>query len=832
MTMFNPDDFINNVLNGEEEEKRRDLQGYDEATLRHMWRAEAITEEQWKAELVARGASAQQAATEIAIAKNVGLSTAAATKGQLTASEAAAVSAIKSVPVAAPSTPTPAAPPPVGGGLGALTGGLLGPVQSSALTGGPNFVGGPSPHILFNGQQYPLPAGTTEDSPIVQVTINDLNRKASASGQASGTPTSSAVQPSGGYGSQPSSAYKTSSSSGGGGSSASSSSAAPKAPPAPLRNSAADLATRGAVKVGSTPVLEGQQYRKVNEVVEAQDGQWYVVDPQGTPVSGPHPNQTQANTANVYSDLGPAVTSNKYAAIGEMAQQGANRPRISAGSGQDATISIDDIIGASSARGTEKGDFMGSLQSDYGPLDITKGGIADYGGLRDVSNADNDAMMYSGRTGTESGEIGIGASAIQQSGTNYGSQFHTALAPYLSQSQINRIDPSKYDQIALNVNALREQNLLNQADTDATKSYQASNYTALTGDPYEMDLLPEPMAFGGQIATGFGRAANMARQPMMSRPRMQQQPQIHPGGMPNPYANLGEVQTPRPAPPVSFMANGNFMEEDGPGRIMQPGQFGGAATPYAHFANGKWQPIIRKQNLAELLGAGNVWGNNPEEEENQPQNDIWRGLMDNAHSWYQGPAPNPQRDRKLPGMSDGGTIATGLSPEWQAFLEQEQGGAGYAPGVNAGQYGGAYTIDSGLIPGGGMGMLAGAGFNGGYAPEFYNPDPYKLIDPTSYNTYPWTPPPMAQGGKIVTGNEPMVVQGAWSGNPYATIGEPNALTGGQPTKEILDVKPMEPSVPMPVQQTWGRSPSAFSMVLEQMFGNKQRGRKQEYQKAW
>lgn len=88
-------------------QQRRELEAYSETELRQLWRAERITEEQWKAELVARGASQQAAADSVARAKNVGVSTAVKTRGELTASEQAAVDSLR----ASAPPPPPQMPP-------------------------------------------------------------------------------------------------------------------------------------------------------------------------------------------------------------------------------------------------------------------------------------------------------------------------------------------------------------------------------------------------------------------------------------------------------------------------------------------------------------------------------------------------------------------------------------------------------------------------------------------------------------------------------------------------------------------------------------------------
>lgn len=75
---------------------KRPLEVYSTSDLRQLWRADRLTEAQWKAELIARGESDASATDEIAKQKNVGVSTAAKTAGQLTASEAAAVASLRS----------------------------------------------------------------------------------------------------------------------------------------------------------------------------------------------------------------------------------------------------------------------------------------------------------------------------------------------------------------------------------------------------------------------------------------------------------------------------------------------------------------------------------------------------------------------------------------------------------------------------------------------------------------------------------------------------------------------------------------------------------------
>src|SRR3990167_2499110 len=64
------------ILAGESGTAPRPLESYSGTELRQLWRAGRISEDDWRAELVARGDSAQSANDEIARQKNIGVSTA------------------------------------------------------------------------------------------------------------------------------------------------------------------------------------------------------------------------------------------------------------------------------------------------------------------------------------------------------------------------------------------------------------------------------------------------------------------------------------------------------------------------------------------------------------------------------------------------------------------------------------------------------------------------------------------------------------------------------------------------------------------------------------
>lgn len=106
------------------------------------------------------------------------------------------------------------------------------------------------------------------------------------------------------------------------------------------------------------------------------------------------------------------------------------------------------------------------------------------------------------------------------------------------------------------------------------------------------------------------------------------------------------------------------------------------------------------------------------------------------------------------------------------------------------------------IPGGGAWDWRG----GGAPSAMIGGRPYQFNQGGQVSVQPQPIASYAGGGQMVT-DEPMVGIGMHSRLPRFTVGEPNALTGGQPTQEILsggngtmNVTPMEPSVPMPMPQ--------------------------------
>src|SRR3990167_10139203 len=93
-----PQQIAAEILAGESGKPKRPLEDIDATTLRHMWRAERITEAEYESELTARGYRAEEIARE----KQTGISTAASTRGQLTGEEARGVTAQRNLPPPAP----------------------------------------------------------------------------------------------------------------------------------------------------------------------------------------------------------------------------------------------------------------------------------------------------------------------------------------------------------------------------------------------------------------------------------------------------------------------------------------------------------------------------------------------------------------------------------------------------------------------------------------------------------------------------------------------------------------------------------------------------------
>lgn len=78
---------------------------------------------------------------------------------------------------------------------------------------------------------------------------------------------------------------------------------------------------------------------------------------------------------------------------------------------------------------------------------------------------------------------------------------------------------------------------------------------------------------------------------------------------------------------------------------------------------------------------------------------------------------------------------------------------------------------------------------------------------------------MAQGGQVVVGDEPMSFYGDWSGRRYGTMGELNAFTG-RPTREVMQVTPLEESIPFVDNVALGREQNTRNNEL----GLTERGR--------
>ena len=188
-----------------------------------------------------------------------------------------------------------------------------------------------------------------------------------------------------------------------------------EAPPAPGMNTALDLQARGAIPVGrGIAVLNGQQYMKLpQEAMQASDNLWYLVDPNNptAPLGKGYRTQAEANANAVYTPVGVAVTADNPAnsPLARAASRGGNVPRVE--NPLFATNTMDEMIAAGAQRGTQPGDIATTVRPFGGrnaPLEVTEGGIPEYGGLQPVEDAMGNFQSY---TGQVPGNVSVGASS-------------------------------------------------------------------------------------------------------------------------------------------------------------------------------------------------------------------------------------------------------------------------------------------------------------------------------------------------------------------------------------------------------------------------------------
>lgn len=466
--------------------QNRELEGYSTSELRQLWRAGRIDESAWKAELQARGDSAQQAADEIARQKNVGLSTAAKTAGQLTASEAAAVEALKaSAPVAAPPAQEPQVPglvknvpflrnaaglnaqdfnapgagaagstvasptssrPSVSSGGGAGGSGSPAAAASPAIAGDYVWNNG-RPYIAYQGQKYMLPPGVQEDDPRVAAVLQRLG-----GGNTAGSVTG---------------------------------------------DSKNDLYLRGATDLGKATVLNGQQYRMAPGSVATQgaDGKWYIP---GSPT--PFTSEAAAKAAMPLVNVGAGLTS-------RMGNSPTAKAAAGGGFGRTVenplfnTIGLDQSIAAGATKGNQVGDILGTISNNTKmPLDITLGGISEGGGLTPVGNP---ADPYASFTGQIPGDVSVGMSSILgNSGVN--TQYWLSQMSGLPPAEIAKLNintPEKALQFQQAVETLRAQGMMPNF-----ASLYALNEPAATGGAYGGSDLKWGSANGGANNTPYDQA--------------------------------------------------------------------------------------------------------------------------------------------------------------------------------------------------------------------------------------------------------------------------------------------------------------------------------------
>jgi len=616
---------------------KRPLEGRNESELRQLWRAGRITEEEWRSELAARGKTPQQVADALAYQKGVGLDT----KGNLTSSEARAVEALRNAVLPAPAQP-PSMPslnsnfaPPATGVTSSAQAGGISPASLQANNVDPaqatsTAMGWQNPDVYASSGGAVGPAGRTVDQIRGTEYLSDAERDWYL--------------------------RQTGGAAGGGGASGGSGGGSTPKPVAP--NSRADLLNRGALSgPGGAFVLQGQQYRRLNEVVQGEDGQWYIVDPNGQVVGGPYPNQTQANAANVYTQMGPAILGSSQAA--NIAGRGGlydplQNPVFN-------TASLDQIISAGAQKGAQPGELLGTTNVFGDPLDLTLGAIPDYGGMQLLPDG-----TFTGQTGDMS--VGWGSYGVSQPNLDTATRAGDSLG-FLPMSTLDRLTPA--DRIAVG-QALEQFRALDPSfnpNPQGVKSTYDQQVKALlaAANVDQNEWFPEPFAAGGSIATMPHPMMRMRRLPWSWIPdRMPRMPMQRP------------------------------LVEDEINPIAEPG------TPATY---------------------GNIPGR---------EHMSWLAPNATPSSWAWYLAQKDAREREADAFK--GSNVTGTGQPWP------------------------FNMGGNIMT---------------------------------------RPHPMyANGGNMLTGSEPLDVIGQYSGQRVATIGEPNALNGGLPTREVLNITPLEPSVPM------------------------------------
>jgi hypothetical protein len=186
--------------------------------------------------------------------------------------------------------------------------------------------------------------------------------------------------------------------------------AAPPAPPPITPNSLEDLKGRNAQFSGSNIVLGGQSYMKGQEVKQGNDGYWYTVSPDGKPVAR-FASQAEANKNVAYSPVGVAVQARnpENSPLARAAARGGNVPKVD--NSNFNLNSMDQMIASGGLKGEQTGDIITTVRpggTKGSPLEVSAGGIPEYGGLTPVRNAAGDNLSY---TGQLPGNVSIGFSS-------------------------------------------------------------------------------------------------------------------------------------------------------------------------------------------------------------------------------------------------------------------------------------------------------------------------------------------------------------------------------------------------------------------------------------
>ena len=850
---------------------KRDLEAYSETELRYLYRADALTEEQWKAELVARGETPASAQQKIAGQLTTGVSTAAATRGQLTASEQAKVDAYKaSAPTATQRLDARVAkgdygqqgPTPSGAPLEDITGGATG----SGASGGAGPAGRTVDQV--RGTQY---LSDAERSWYLQQTGGAT---APAGG---GTSTARATTSSGG-----STAAPRATSSGGSAAAPAASGGGGVATPGKLTQGSINLAELTDLGASFSGALASLRYPdgSMDVYVRQPDGSYDYRRTEAAPPAPPprkvSPSEQAAtswvNTQQILKGgpkIGEQSTIDRFEAITDPAtgqswvEDKQTGQRLPMGSFEEAGAY------AAARRGQQTGAPQAdpqTLRNYADPASIMGGGSPYRGEARDLY-APTSALGQPGQlAGVERPYMGgsstylpghaaqdIAAAGMIPTGDPQkdlvtGAAVNAKRANWLAEYGDPLKVQSMFDSMNLGTDVYGRAKAVaateSAADraisgermpspgTDMLTASQLSNYVTpraeTPGVSYKLD--PET----GQYVQGFAEGGQVVAGDY--QPEEPPRPIFNPDAQLDPSQVQMRGETFMPPPWQDVMANYNYYRNFNDTNPLVGGNGGVRNPAFQGFAGGG-SVSVEDDPFKTLNAPGTVTPEQPvptmpgmDSVEGDPARKQALDAMGARQQNQRGPfyASDGSISREIDGQMMNMPATGGryqpmnmvLQPSIEDFNDQLWGGAPpAASSANSplyrklfGEYVAAALARWGLNAG-------GVDFDGSN-----NPRPLLLSNGRSW-TFGGSRGPrsigmgsFAGGGQISVGDpmqmmnqqnqmvtdEPMVGIGMESLQPRFTVGEPNMLTGGAPTREILsggngtmNVTPLEQSIPMP-----------------------------------